>query len=73
MPTTIPMTHYRARTAFYAKKSAAHRIGALGRSAWHKLQKVWSSDDFRAVATFSAIGLLVGLLAIACGVQGVWM
>ena len=31
------------------------------------------SDDFRAVALFSGIGLAVTLIAVSCGVQGVWL
>jgi len=31
------------------------------------------SDHFRAVALFSGIGLLVTLIAVSCGVQGVWL
>lgn len=31
------------------------------------------SDDFRAVALFGGIGLLVSLIAICTGVQGVWL
>jgi len=73
MPTTIPITHNRPRAATYANKSRAGRIVALGYRAWDELQHVARSDDFRTVATFSAIGLLVGLIAMLSGVQGVWM
>ena len=31
------------------------------------------SDEFLAVAMFSGIGLLVTLVAMGCGVQGVWL
>jgi hypothetical protein len=31
------------------------------------------SDDFCAVALFSGIGLVVMLIAVSCGVQGVWL
>ena len=31
------------------------------------------SDEFRAVALFSGIGLVVSLIAAICGVQGVWL
>jgi len=31
------------------------------------------SDEFLAVAMFSGIGLLLTLVAICCGVQGVWL
>ena len=31
------------------------------------------SDDFRAVALFGGIGLLVSLIAVSTGVQGVWL
>jgi hypothetical protein len=31
------------------------------------------SDDFRAVVLFSGIGLLVSLIAVCAGVQGVWL
>jgi len=31
------------------------------------------SDDFRAVVLFSGIGLLVSLIAVCTGVQGVWL
>ena len=30
-------------------------------------------DEFRAVALFGGIGLLVSLIAISTGVQGVWL
>ena len=30
-------------------------------------------DDFRAVILFGGIGLLLGLAAVSCGVQGVWL
>jgi len=30
-------------------------------------------EDFLAVAMFSAIGLLLTLVAVSCGVQGVWL
>jgi hypothetical protein len=31
------------------------------------------SDEFLAVALFSGIGLLLTLVALSCGVQGVWL
>jgi hypothetical protein len=31
------------------------------------------SDDFRAVVLFSGIGLVVTLIAVCNGVQGVWL
>jgi hypothetical protein len=31
------------------------------------------SDDFRAVALFSGISLVATLIAVSCGVQGVWL
>ena len=31
------------------------------------------SDDFRAVALFSGLGLAVTLIAVCNGVQGVWL
>jgi hypothetical protein len=31
------------------------------------------SDDFRAVVLFSGIGLLVSLIAVCAGMQGVWL
>ena len=31
------------------------------------------SDDFRAVVLFSGIGLVVMLIAVCNGVQGVWL
>jgi hypothetical protein len=31
------------------------------------------SDEFRAVALFGGIGLAVTLIAVSCGVQGVWL
>jgi len=31
------------------------------------------SDDFLAVVLFSGIGLLVSLIAVGTGVQGVWL
>jgi hypothetical protein len=30
------------------------------------------TDDFYAVAIFSGIGLLISLIAIVCGEQGIW-
>jgi len=39
----------------------------LEESAW------FPRDDFCAVALFSAIGLVVTLIAVNCGVQGVWL
>jgi len=30
-------------------------------------------DDFRAVALFSGIGLVLALIAVSNGVQGVWL
>jgi hypothetical protein len=30
-------------------------------------------DDFRAVALFSGIGLLLTLIAVSKGMQGVWL
>jgi hypothetical protein len=30
-------------------------------------------DEFRAVVLFSGIGLLVSLIAVCAGVQGVWL
>jgi hypothetical protein len=30
------------------------------------------TGDFYAVALFSGLGLLITVIAIACGVQGVW-
>ena len=30
-------------------------------------------DDFRAAALFGGIGLLVSLIAVITGVQGVWL
>jgi hypothetical protein len=31
------------------------------------------SDESRAIALFCGIGLLVALIAVGCGVQGVWL
>jgi hypothetical protein len=31
------------------------------------------SDEFRAVLLFSGIGLVVALIALCTGVQGVWL
>jgi hypothetical protein len=31
------------------------------------------NDDFQAVVLFSGIGLLVSLIAVCTGVQGVWL
>ncbi|SDN14054.1 hypothetical protein [Afipia sp. GAS231] len=31
------------------------------------------SDDFRAIVLFSGIGVLVSLIAVCTGVQGVWL
>jgi hypothetical protein len=31
------------------------------------------SDEFRGLALFAGIGLVVGLVAICTGVQGVWL
>ena len=31
------------------------------------------SDEFRAVALFSGIGLVAALIAVICGTQGVWL
>lgn len=73
MPTTIPVTHHRTRAASHAATSRTGRIAAFGYRAWYELQKILTSNDFRTVATFSAIGLLVGLIAMLSGVQGVWM
>jgi hypothetical protein len=73
MPTIIPMTHHRARVALHANKSGTGQIVAVGHRAWDELQKVLASKDFRTVAIFSGIGLLVGLVAMLSGVQGVWM
>jgi hypothetical protein len=39
----------------------------LEESAW------FPSDDFCAVVLFSGIGLVVTLIAVNCGVQGVWL
>jgi hypothetical protein len=39
-------------------------------------EKHWSTifnDDFFAIAIFSGIGLLVSLIAIICGEQGIWL
>ena len=33
----------------------------------------FSSDEFRAVALFSGIGLVAALIAMICGTQGVWL
>jgi hypothetical protein len=30
-------------------------------------------DDFHAMALFCGIGLAVTLIAVSCGVQGVWL
>ena len=73
MPTIIPITHDRARAAADATKNRTGRIVALGHRASDELRKILTSDDFKTVAMFSGIGLLVGLLAMLFGVQGVWM
>jgi hypothetical protein len=73
MPTTLPIIDDKARAATYANKGGTSRIGALGYRAWHEMRTILTSDDFRTVATFSLVGLLVGLLAMLSGVQGVWM
>jgi hypothetical protein len=73
MPTIIPITHHRSRAATDVSKSRAGRIAALGYRAWGECQKILTSNDFKAVAMFSGIGLLVGLLAMLFGVQGAWM
>jgi hypothetical protein len=31
------------------------------------------SEDFLAVASFSGIGLIIALIAVFCGEQGVWL
>jgi hypothetical protein len=74
MPTIIRIIHDRAaRTATDATKTRTGRIIALGYRARDELQKILTSDDFKAVAVFSGIGLLMGLIALLFGVQGAWM
>jgi hypothetical protein len=74
MPTTIRIIYDRAaRAATSATKTRTGRLVALGYRARDELQKILASDDFKTVAIFSGIGLLVGLLAMLCGVRGVWM
>jgi hypothetical protein len=73
MPTIIPITHHRARATADARKTRPGRIMALGYRAWSELQKILTSNDFKAVAIFSGIGLLVGLLAMLFGLQGAGM
>jgi hypothetical protein len=34
---------------------------------------VFFGDDFRAAALFGCIGLVVALIAVSTGVQGVWL
>jgi hypothetical protein len=46
---------------------------APGHRAWNELRRVLASNDFTTVAIFSAVGLLIGLIAMLFGVQGVWM
>jgi hypothetical protein len=74
MPTIIRIIHDRAaRAATDATKTRTGRIIALGYRARDELQKILTSDDFKAVAVFSGIGLLMGLIALLFGVQGAWM
>src|SRR5690349_3926717 len=69
MPTIIQITHHRTRAATDTGKNRPGRIAPLGYRAWGELHKILTSDDFKAVAVFSGIGLLVGLLAMLFGVQ----
>jgi hypothetical protein len=74
MPTTIRIIHdSAARAARDVPKSRTGRILALGHRAWSELRKILASNDFKTVAIFSAVGLLIGLIAMLFGVQGVWM
>ena len=73
MPTIIPITHHKAGAATDTSKTLTRRIVAVGYRGWDELHKVLTSDDFKAVAIFSSLGLLVGLLAMLFGVTGVWM
>ena len=74
MPTTIRIIHdSAARASHDVPKNRTGRIMALGHRAWNELRKILASNDFKTVAIFSAIGLLIGLIAMLFGVQGVWM
>ncbi len=71
MPTTLPIAHQRARAPL--RPNRAGRIVVLARRTRDELQKILTSNDFKTVAMFSAVGLLLGLLAMLFGVQGAWM
>jgi len=39
----------------------------------HEEPSAFFGDDFRAMALFAGIGLLVALIALSTGEQGVWL
>ena len=73
MPTTIPMAHKRRQAALYADSNLPSRIATTTIRARDELLKTLRSEDFKNVAIFAAIGLVVSLIAAWSGVQGVWM
>jgi hypothetical protein len=73
MPTTIPMSYQRRQAARYANRNWFSHIAAEAIRARDEFRKILRSDQFRAVAIFSGIGLLACLIAMMSGVQGVWM
>src|SRR5262249_32176486 len=73
MPTTLPMAQRQSRAAFYSARNSSSYFSSPISGVRDELHRVFSSDQFSAVAIFSGIGLLVSLIAIASGVQGVWI
>jgi hypothetical protein len=55
------------RQSEYLMPTFIKMVIKLEESAW------FPSDDFCAVVLFSGIGLVVTLIAVNCGVQGVWL
>ena len=47
---------------------SSHGANAAGKKGWSEI----FDDNFLAVALFSGTGLLLALIAIICGDQGIW-
>ena len=67
------MTYEKSRAARYQNRNWFSYFSDAVSSAREDLRREFTSDQLAAIAIFCGIGLLVSLVAMMSGVQGVWM